>query len=115
MVDKINQARVLMHENLESSISIQDIAERVGMSYSSFRKLFKEYTGLSPASYFQDLKLQRAKDLLRFTQNSIKEIAYSLNFESPDYFSTQFRKKVGKKPSDFRDWNLKKQDCLVKK
>ena len=78
------------------------------MSYSSFRKLFKEYTGLSPASYFQDLKLQRAKDLLRFTQNSIKEIAYSLNFESPDYFSTRFKKKVGKKPSDFRDWNLKK-------
>mgnify|MGYP000009656499 FL=1 len=115
MVDKINQARVLMHENLESTISVQDIAERVGMSYSSFRKLFKEYTGLSPASYFQDLKLQRAKDLLRFTQYSIKEIAYSLNFESPDYFSTQFRKKVGKKPSDFRDWNLKKQDCLAKK
>lgn len=59
--------------------------------------------------------MQRAKDLLRFTQYSIKEIAYSLNFESPDYFSTQFRKKVGKKPSDFRDWNLKKQDCLAKK
>lgn len=115
MVDKINQARVLMHENLESTISIQDIAERIGMSYSSFRKLFKEYTGLSPAFYFQDLKLQRAKDLLRFTQNSIKEIAYSLNFESPGYFSTQFRKKVGKKPSDFRDWNLKKQDCFAKK
>ena len=108
IIDKINQARILMRENIENVISVQDIAEEVGMSYSSFRKLFKEYTGLPPTSYFQDLKLQRAKDLLRFTQSSIKEIAYSLNFESPDYFSTQFRKKVGKRPSYFRNWNIKK-------
>lgn len=108
LVEKISKARVLMHENIESTISIQDIAEELGMGYSSFRKLFKEYTGLSPSYYFQDIKLQRAKDLLRSTQLPIKEIAYLLNFESPDYFSTQFKKKVGKKPSDFREWNLKK-------
>lgn len=102
LVDKINQARILMHENIEGTKTIQDIADGIGVSYSTFRKNFKKYTGLSPASYFQDLKLQRAKDLLRSTQMSIKEIAYLLDFETPDYFSTQFRKKVGKRPSDFR-------------
>ena len=91
-----------MHENIEGTKTIQDIADEIGVSYSTFRKNFKKYTGLSPASYFQDLKLQRAKDLLRSTQMSIKEIAYLLDFETPDYFSTQFRKKVGKRPSDFR-------------
>lgn len=103
IVEQINRARILMHEKIESSSSIQDIAEELGMSYSSFRKLFKEYTGLAPAYYFQDIKLQRAKDMLCHTQISIKEIAYSLNFDSPDYFSTQFKKKTGKRPSDFRD------------
>lgn len=103
IVEQINRARILMHEKIESSLSVQDIAEELGIGYSSFRKLFKEYTGLSPASYFQDIKLQRAKDLLCSTQMSIKEIAYSLNFESPDYFSTQFKKKTGKRPRDFRE------------
>lgn len=115
LVEKVEQARILMRENLEGTMKIQDIVEAIGMSYSSFRKLFKVYTGLSPASYFQDLKLQRARDLLRTTQIPIKEIAYLLNFESPDYFSTQFRKKVGKKPTDFRECFLKKQDIVLKK
>lgn len=102
VVQQINQARIIMHENIESCMTVQQVAAAVGMSYSSFRTNFKEYTGLSPASYFQNLKLQRAKDLLRMTTLSIKEIAYRLEFESPDYFSTLFRKKTGKRPSDFR-------------
>lgn len=102
-IDHVTRARVLMHENIESNVTVQDISEAVGVGYSSFRKNFKKYTGLSPASYFQDLRLQRAKDLLCMTNLSIKEIAYRLNFESPDYFSAQFRKKTGKRPSDFRN------------
>lgn len=102
LIGCINRARVLMYENIESAMTIQDIAGILGMSYSSFRKLFKEYTGLSPASYFQDIKLQRAIDLLCKTDLSIKEIAYTLNFESPDYFSTQFKKKTGRRPRDYR-------------
>ncbi len=73
------------------------------MSYSNFRKLFKEYTGISPASYQQSLKLQRAKELLTTTDMSIKEIAYRLSFDSPDYFSSKFRMKTGRKPSEFRE------------
>ena len=102
-MDQICRARIMMHENIESDITVQDIAEAVGAGYSSFRKNFKKYTGLSPASYFQDIKLQRAKDLLCMTSLSVKEIAYRLNFESPDYFSAQFRKKTGKRPSDLRN------------
>lgn len=102
LVEQINRARVLMQEKIETSLSVQEIAMQLGMSYSSFRQLFKEYTGLSPARYFQEIKLQRAKALLCTTHLSVKEIAYSLNFESPDYFSTLFKKKTGKKPSDFR-------------
>ena len=69
---------------------------------SNFRKLFKEYTGLSPATYQQDLRLLRAKELLSTTDLTIKEIAYRLNFESPDYFSAKFKAKMGCKPSEIR-------------
>ena len=101
-VDMINKARLRIREQLESSLTIQQVAEELGVSYSNFRKLFKEHTGLSPATYQQDLRLQRAKELLTTTDMSIKEIAYRLNFESPDYFSSKFKIKTGRKPSDLR-------------
>ena len=101
-VDMINRARLVIRNSLESSLTIQKVAEDMGVSYSNFRKLFKEHTGLSPATYQQDLRIQRAKELLSTTNMSIKEIAYRLNFESPDYFSAKFKQKTGRKPSDLR-------------
>ena len=102
-VDMINRARLRIRESLESSLTIQQVAEEMGVSYSNFRKLFKEFTGISPATYQQDLRLQRAKELLSTTDMSIKEIAYRLNFESPDYFSAKFKQKTGRKPSELRN------------
>ena len=101
-VDMIDKARWRIRESLESETTIQGIAEELGVSYSNFRKLFKEYTGLSPATYQQELRLLRAKELLSTTDLSIKEIAYRLNFESPDYFSAKFKAKMGIKPSEVK-------------
>ena len=101
-VDMIDKARWRIRESLESELTIQQIAEDLGVSYSNFRKLFKEYTGLSPATYQQELRLLRAKELLTTTDLSIKEVAYRLNFESPDYFSAKFKAKMGCKPSEVK-------------
>src|SRR5574344_77756 len=102
-VDMISKARMRIRESLEEDLTIQQIAEEMGISYSNFRKLFKEFTGIAPSMYQQDLRLQRAKELLASTELSIKEIAYRLNFESPDYFSSKFKIKTGCKPSEFRN------------
>ena len=102
-VDMINKARLRIRESLESSLTIQQVAEELGVSYSNFRKLFKEHTGFSPAVYQQDLRLQRAKELLTTTDMSVKEIAYLLNFDSPDYFSSKFKIKTGRRPSELRN------------
>lgn len=101
--DVINKARLRIREALESNLTIQQIAMDLGIGYSNFRKLFKEYTGFAPAMYQQELRLQRAKELLSTTTLSIKEIAYRLNFDSPDYFSSKFKIKTGRKPSEFRE------------
>ena len=101
-VDMINRARLRIREALESNLTIQQVAQELGISYSNFRKLFKEYTVVAPSMYQQELRLQRAKEMLSTTNMSIKEIAYRLNFESPDYFSSKFKIKSGIKPSDFR-------------
>lgn len=101
-VDMVNKARLRIRESLEDDLTIQQIAAEMGVSYSNFRKLFKEYTGISPSLYQQDLRLQRAKELLTTTDLSIKQIAYQLRFDSPDYFSSKFKAKTGMKPSAFR-------------
>ena len=102
-VDMVNRARLRIRESLESDLTIQQVAEEMGISYSNFRKLFKEFTGIAPAMYQQELRLQRAKEMLSTTDMSIKEIAYRLNFESPDYFSAKFKSKMGVKPSDIKN------------
>ena len=99
---RINKAKVLIRDNLTNDISLEGIASEINMSYSWFRKIFKEYTGFSPASYIQEMKLQRAKHLLVSSDLSIKEIAYNLNFDSISYFSSTFRKKTGYTPLQYR-------------
>ena len=101
-VDMISRARLRIREALESDLTIQQVAQDLGVSYSNFRKLFKEHTGMSPAIYQQDLRLQRAKELLITTDLTIKEIAYRLNFESPDYFSYKFKAQTGRRPTELR-------------
>ncbi|MFQ7114201.1 AraC family transcriptional regulator [Hallella bergensis] len=102
-VDMVNHGRHRIRESLEADLTIQQIAEEMSVSYSKFRKLFKEFTGVSPSLYQQELRLQRAKELLTTTDLSIKQIAYQLRFESPDYFSSKFRAKTGMKPSQYRE------------
>lgn len=99
---RINRAKLIIRDRLTSEIDLEDIAQEVNMSYSWFRKLFKEYTGMSPASYIQKMKIERAKTMLMASELSVKEIAYLLNFESVSYFSATFKTKTGMTPLEYR-------------
>ncbi len=103
LLKKIDKAKSIMYEAIETDMAMPEVAAQLNMSYTTFRHAFKRYTGLSPAQYFMNLKLHRAKEILRSTNASIKEIAYILHFDSPEYFATVFRKRIGMTPSDFRN------------
>lgn len=100
--EQINRARTLMRGQIYSESSAREIACQVNMSYSWFRKKFKEYTNTSPGYYLQDLKLQEAKKMLLSTPKSVKEIAFSLKYRDAAYFATQFKKHYGLSPGQFR-------------
>jgi AraC-like DNA-binding protein len=102
IVDKINEARDIIKNNIENTLSQEDIAKKMGLGYSWYRRMFKEYTGVSPAQYQLQQKLMRAKELLTTTDRNISEIAYSLHFENVCQFSTFFKNKEGITPSEFR-------------
>jgi AraC-like DNA-binding protein len=93
---------VLIREQINTNVSPEAIAKELIMTYSWFRRLFKQYTGLAPAQYIAQLRLQRAKELLSTTSKSVKEIAVEMNYESVDYFSTQFRRQTKMTPTQYR-------------
>ena len=99
----VERAKIFMQESLEEEIRMPDVAEHLNISYTTFRHVFRKYTGLSPAQYFINLRIHRAKEMLRGTNASVKEISIVLHFESPEYFATLFKKKTGKSPSEFRN------------
>jgi AraC-like DNA-binding protein len=102
----INHARVLIRENLHTELSPESLADSLNIGYSWFRRMFKQYTGLAPAQYQLQLKIQKAKELLMDTNIPVKEIAFRLNFYSHYHFSNLFRKKTGFSPSEFRSMSV---------
>lgn len=100
--NNINLAMKFMRQNLHHNFRMEDIAAQVDMGYSKFRKIFKEYTGFSPAQYFLRLKMERAKDYLLNTTLSCKEISYRLGFDSASYFNKMFRLYQRQTPAEYR-------------
>ena len=61
VAEKMDRARSIMRENMLAGITPEEVAGRINMSYSWFRKTFKEYTNVSPAHYIMQLRLRKAK------------------------------------------------------
>lgn len=99
---KIARAKIIMYENLYREIDPEELAKKLNLSYSWFRKEFKNYTGYAPAKYFQELKIGKAKELLVGTSQSVKEIAFLLGYGSTEHFSTLFKKRTGYTPLEYR-------------
>ena len=104
VLEKVNAARELM-KDVDNPLDVEAIARELGVSYSWFRKTFKEYTGISPAQYQLQQRILRAKELLTSTDINISDIAYALKFVNTGQFSTFFKHKEGVTPSDFRKRN----------
>ena len=83
-------------------ITVADMAARVGLNRSYLCKIFKAATGLSPQEYLLNFRIERAKCLLRETDLSISEVAYSCGFRDFPHFSTQFKKRAGRSPGAYR-------------
>lgn len=86
----------------DSDLSISQIAKKCGVSDCYFRRLFQEYSGESPISFRQRLRIQRAKQLLTSDeQYSVTQIAQELGFSDVYHFSKAFKKYCGICPTAF--------------
>jgi AraC family transcriptional activator of pobA len=86
----------LVENNLTEHLSIQAIAEQLALNPNSLYHLVKHYSGLSPKEFITSRLMLEAKRRLYYTESSsIKELAYDLGFNDPEYFSRLFKKNTG--------------------
>jgi AraC-like DNA-binding protein len=74
----------------------------MAMSRTTFYKKFKSLTGMAPVEFVRDMRLQRGRQLLDAGTNNVSEVAYSVGFSNPKYFSTCFKEKYHVSPSEYQ-------------
>ena len=103
----VSRVTHFMAENVESNLTLQQIASYAGYSESYFYRRFVKETGHAPIDYFIHLKINKASIFLIKTSMTVAQIAAKLGFNSPDYFSRTFRRIVGISASEFRKQNFR--------
>jgi transcriptional regulator GlxA family with amidase domain len=103
---KLTEAVTLMEANIEEPLSTDEIAQLAGVSRRQLERLFKQYLGSLPSRYYLELRLQRARQLLRDTNYSIVQVGLMCGFSSGSHFSTAFGALFGNTPREERQRKL---------
>lgn len=101
----IDEAVFFMKNNLNKFLSLDDIANAIGLSRSHTSLIFKDETGYSPIDFFTHLKIQTSCTILKYSNTPIKEISLNLGYEDQYYFSRVFKKIIGISPLQYRAKN----------
>ena len=95
----LERLRMSIHENLgDSDYSVEQLAADMGLSRAQLYRKVKVLTGRTPVDIIRLNRLNRAKHLLETTDLSISEIAYSVGFTAPSYFTKCFKDEFGVSP-----------------
>lgn len=99
--DSIDKAVKFIKNNYSKRLTVSELAQIAGYSQSYFNSEFVRLVGKSPIRYLNEIRIERAKELLRTKLFSINEIAEDCGFENVYYFSNVFKKYTGISPSKF--------------
>jgi AraC-like DNA-binding protein len=98
----IDDVTAVLKENIYSALTIDEICEKTNYSKTYLFRVFKAKTGKTIMTYFTELKIKQAKQLLRENELSVKEISEKLAFNTPDYFTKTFKRITGVTPLAYK-------------
>jgi transcriptional regulator GlxA family with amidase domain len=101
--DNISSAQEWMHKNFARTFSLEDPAQRVGMSPRNFVRRFKTATGDSPLVYLQKLRIAAAKRMLENSHRSMQEVSEAVGYQDVVFFRSLFQRHTGVAPSAYRE------------
>ncbi|NDV83786.1 hybrid sensor histidine kinase/response regulator transcription factor [Bacteroides sp. 51] len=100
----IQKAIQYVEDNIaRCELSVEELSRELGMSRVHLYKKLLSITGKSPIEFIRVIRLKRAAQLLRQSQQNVSEIAYQVGFNSPKYFSKYFKEEFGVLPSAYQD------------
>ncbi len=103
----LSDAKAALETDIGAEISLSDLANRLNVGYETFRKRFERETGVSPAKYRAQKRMEAAKSLLRYSpQMTNRQVAQTLGFADEYHFSRRFTQSVGVSPRAFRRGEL---------
>jgi AraC-like DNA-binding protein len=97
-----DRAIKFMQQNLTKTLTLDTIAQAAHLSVSFFSRKFKQDTGYAPIEYFNHLRIQKACQLLHFSELRINEVASEIGIDDPFYFSRLFKQQMGVSPVKYR-------------
>jgi AraC-like DNA-binding protein len=99
----ITKMNNIIKMNIEDpKFSVEDLADKLSVSRVQLYRKVKAIIGINISDHINNVKLEKAAELLKSNKMNISEIAYSLGFSSPNYFSTAFKNKFGISPKEFK-------------
>ena len=99
---KLKQVTDWIEEHLDDEFDLERLAAQAGLSKFHFHRLFREATGVSPAKYQLNARMNAARRLLRETKQSIATISVDLGFSTASHFAQVFRRETSMRPSEYR-------------
>lgn len=100
----ISDAIRYVEQNIaRSDLSVEELSHELGMSRAHLYKKLLQITGKTPIEFIRIIRLKRAAQLLRESQQNVSEIAYQLGFNNPKYFSKYFKEEFGVLPSVYQE------------
>ena len=99
----VENAKRIIKENYSNPLfGLEQVTDEISVSPAYFSTTFKKETGRSFVQYLTNVRLEKAKEMLKNTDAKTYEIAEKTGFSEPNYFSFIFRKNVGESPSQYR-------------
>lgn len=102
IVRVVSEAERYLAEHLAEPVNIEDLARRLGMAYSHFRRVFRVQTGFAPWQYVLNLRLSQARRVLASSDITLDDLAGRLGFSSAFHLSTAFKQATGVAPDRWR-------------
>jgi AraC-like DNA-binding protein len=99
---RLRRAREFMDECYAADIDLIELSKVACVSPFHLLRSFREAFGITPHQYLTRRRIERARELLSFSDSSITDVCFDVGFESPGSFSTLFRKFTGNSPLSYR-------------
>jgi AraC family transcriptional regulator len=99
---RLRRIRELVHAKMENDLSLDEMAQSVGLSTAHFARMFRKSTGATPHQFVLRQRLERAKAMLRAPDARVLDVAVACGFKTQQHFAQVFRDVWGVSPAEYR-------------